>query len=137
MAAFPALRREYAVHMTCDGCASAVRGALERLAHVQSVAVFLDRGAVLVTGDAPVDDVLAAVEATARAVRLVGSGSASEAPLLSVPPLVGVAHESTAAVAEFKGTAYGHGPVYGVMRLVQLTGASDSQHTRRGGCSSL
>ena len=124
----PALHREYAVQMTCDGCASAVRGALDQLAQVQSVSVFLDRGTVLVTGDVPVDDVLAAVEATGRAVRLVGSGSASDTPLLSVPPLVGVPHESTAAVAEFKGTAYGHGPVYGTMRLVQLTGTSVS-HT--------
>jgi copper chaperone for superoxide dismutase len=117
------LRREYAVQMTCDGCASAVRGAVKPLAGVESVAVFPDRGTFLVTGDVAVDAVLAAVEATGRAVRLVGSGSASEAPLLSVPPLVGLPDESTAAVAEFKGTAYAHGPVYGVMRLVQLTGA--------------
>jgi copper chaperone for superoxide dismutase len=120
----PALRREYAVELTCGACASAVREALQALPEVQAVEVYLDTSTVLVTGDVPIDSVLSAIQTTGRVAALVGTGSALDAALRrAVPKEVGPPEENTAAVAEFKGHAYGHGAVHGVLRLVQLTGA--------------
>lgn len=86
--------------------------------------VCLDTSTVVVTGDVPIDSVLSAIETTGRVAALVGTGSALDAALRrAVPPEVGPPEENTVAVAEFKGHAYGHGAVHGVLRLVQLTGA--------------
>ncbi len=115
----PEPSREYAVQLSCGGCEAAVRAALSQLPHVSSVSCSLAAGTIVVEGAAPPERVLAALQATGRAARLVGSGAAD-----AVPPHVGPPEENAAAVAEFKGVSYGTGPIRGVLRVAQLTGAS-------------
>eukprot|EP00899_Mesostigma_viride_P012564 jgi/Mesvir1/21308/Mv15930-RA.1 len=98
-----AIKRELMVEMTCGACARAVEESLYKVAGVESVEVDVGKNTVQVTGGAAIKDMLRAVEGTGRRVRLVASGSGTQA------------FDNGSAVSEFKGPA-----LFGVVRFTQL-----------------
>ena len=54
-----------------------------------------------------------------------------------MPAHVGPAEENAACVAEFKGAAQGTGPLRGVVRVAQLTGAARLRSSRALFCTAL
>mmetsp|Transcript_6159 Transcript_6159/g.10940 ORF Transcript_6159/g.10940 Transcript_6159/m.10940 type:complete len:323 (-) Transcript_6159:134-1102(-) len=117
---------ELAVKMTCEGCASAVRKALESCAEVSAVDIDLEKEIVVVTSSLRGDEIVAKLEEAGREARLIGSGASTQDQVaqVQVPEHVGSAEENTSCIAEFKGEAFGHGPVMGVVRLIQKTNST-------------
>lgn len=110
---------EMFVKMSCEGCAKSVRKALEKNSW-EVVKIDVPAELVVVRAPASAKEVLAAVETTGKEARIIGSSAADEATLI-VPENVGSYEESVSVIGEFRGQDFGHGPVLGVVRIIQLT----------------
>ncbi|CEG00848.1 Superoxide dismutase (Cu/Zn) / superoxide dismutase copper chaperone [Ostreococcus tauri] len=111
--------------MRCEKCAIATRRAVGALGGTRAVDVSVSANtATVVTSDAA-STVRAAIEGAGMRCRLIGSGGVDgEVFGGDLAAALGTdartLRQSVAAVAEFKGEAYGHGDVVGVVRLVQV-----------------
>ena len=120
-----ARRLEFMVEMRCEKCAIATRRAVWALGGTRAVDVSVSANtATVVTSDAA-STVRAAIEGAGMRCRLIGSGAVDgEVFGAGLAAALGTdartLRQSVAAVAEFKGEAYGHGDVVGVVRLVQV-----------------
>ncbi|XP_010896750.2 copper chaperone for superoxide dismutase [Esox lucius] len=97
------MKLEFAVQMTCDSCAEAVRSALEGKPGVQSVSVDMGKGEVLVESTLTSHQVQSLIESSGRRAVLKGIG--------------GPEQDLGAAVAMIGGS----GCVQGVVRFLQLS----------------
>jgi copper chaperone CopZ len=116
-------RIELAVKMHCKSCETHVTSILSKLPDVSQVLVDLDSETAVVTGpNLSETAVLQALVAQGREAKIIGLAGARAI----VPAEIGSQDEWGAAVAEFKGERFGHGPALGVLRLVQLSQTSSS-----------
>jgi len=111
-------RVELAVKMHCASCEAHVRDVLASVSRVSSVDVdFASQTAVVTGDDVSESQLVLKLREAGREARVIGLGGMAGV----VPAEVGSDEEWAAAVAEFKGHAYGHGPVLGVLRMVQIS----------------
>jgi|MDSW01.1.fsa_nt_gb copper chaperone for superoxide dismutase len=119
------------VEMRCGRCAAKVTTACEALAGTTRVDASLGTNTVtVITRDAE-RTVREAIESAGYKARLIGQGRAErsaeddddfgEALAEALGTDVRTLRQSLAAVAEFKGKAYGHGEARGTVRLVQVS----------------
>ena len=115
---------EFMVEMSCGKCVSGVEAACASVPGVEAVVATLATNTVrVVARDANADAISAAVENAGYNCRLIGQGDVDvfgEELAARLGTNLRTLHQSLAAVAEFKGRAYGHGDVTGVVRLVQV-----------------
>ena len=115
---------EFMVEMSCGKCVSGVEAACASVPGVEAVVATLATNTVrVVARDANADAISAAVENAGYHCRLIGQGDVDvfgEELAARLGTNLRTLHQSLAAVAEFKGRAYGHGDVTGVVRLVQV-----------------
>lgn len=113
------MKLELAVKMHCESCTLQVtRAILDNNKGVTQVDVDLDSETVVVNGTFVTSEVLQCLDRVGRDARVVGTGSLKP---IEVPKEVGSASDGlVAAVVEFKGRAFNHGSVLGVVRLVQV-----------------
>jgi len=116
---------EFMVEMSCGKCVASVERACAAVPGVEAVVANLSANTVRVvaTAAASADDVAAAVTAAGHKWRLVGQGALEtfgEDLAARLGTNLRTLHQSLAAVAEFKGEAYGHGSIAGVVRFVQV-----------------
>ncbi|XP_033734618.1 copper chaperone for superoxide dismutase-like [Pecten maximus] len=97
---------EFAVKMTCEGCAKSVRSALEGVDGIKSVKINLENEQVIVEGTLPSNSVKDLIEATGKPAVLQGYGSST----------VAKPKQTAAAVAMMEA---GNTNVKGVVRFVQ------------------
>ena len=116
---------EFAVKMSCGKCVASVESAAAGVAGVEAVSANLEANTVRVVASAgtTVEAVRGAISMAGFEVRLIGQGALDqfgEDLAARLGTNLRTLHQSLAAVAEFKGEAYGHGGVKGVVRFVQV-----------------
>ncbi|XP_060082870.1 copper chaperone for superoxide dismutase-like [Ylistrum balloti] len=97
---------EFAVQMTCDGCAKTVRSSLEGVDGIKSIQINLENEQVIVEGTLPSNHVKELIEATGKVAVLKGYGSNTETQQ----------QDTAAAVAMMEA---GNTNIKGVVRFVQ------------------
>lgn len=138
---FPGIKLELAVKMHCKSCEREVRSIIEKTPGVRSLEIDLERESVYVTGEADmsIEGVLHELRQRGRLANVVGvsselaDGGAHRATggllpaAVVVPEEMGTVEDGAAtAVVEFKGPTYNHGSIFGVVRLIQLTGEAST-----------
>lgn len=96
------------------------------MAGVEAVVATLGTNTVrVIASTSTADDIAKAMDAAGYKCRLIGQGNIDvfgEDLARRLGTDLRTLHQSLAAVAEFKGEAYGHGAVRGVVRFVQAGG---------------
>jgi len=111
------------VEMACGKCTATVEALLTAVEGVSSAEASLGTQTVSVRGTASSGELAAALEEGGRKARLIGSGGGdvfNEELAEQLGTDLRTLRQSVAAVAEFKGSAYGHGECTGVVRFVQV-----------------
>ena len=120
---------EFMVEMACGKCVAKVEHALAHVPGIDAVAATLSTNSVrVVTATASTDAIVAAIERAGFNCRLIGQGDVGafgEELARRLGTNLRTLRQSLAAVAEFKGSAYGHGSIAGVVRFV----AADERNT--------
>ncbi|GBG32057.1 Copper chaperone for superoxide dismutase [Hondaea fermentalgiana] len=113
------LTYELFVKMSCESCAKTVRGALDARAW-EVVQIDVPTDLVVVRSAAPAKAVVEEIESVGFEAAIIGTsaGLASDGSI-TVPDTVGSFEESVSVIGEFRGEAYGHGNVVGVVRIIQ------------------
>ena len=115
---------EFMVEMSCGKCVAAVESAVAAVPGVEAVTGALETNTVRVVARLQhADDVIDAITGAGYKARLIGSGDIEafgEDLARRLGTDLRTLRQSLAAVAEFKGKAYGHGDVTGVVRFVAV-----------------
>ena len=117
---------ELAVEMRCQTCADRVVSALASIPDASDARATLSTNTAVVRTSANSSDVVRAIERAGYRCRVIGAGDGDafgDALAAALGTDARTLRQSLAAVAEFKGEAYGHGRVRGTVRLVQVSEA--------------
>ena len=120
----PPTALQFMVEMSCGKCVAAVESAVAAVPGVEAVTGALETNTVRVVARLQhADDVIDAITGAGYKARLIGSGDVEafgEDLARRLGTDLRTLRQSLAAVAEFKGKAYGHGDVTGVVRFVAV-----------------
>lgn len=120
----PPTALQFMVEMSCGKCVAAVESAVAAVPGVEAVTGALETNTVRVVARlSHADDVIDAITGAGYKARLIGSGDVEafgEDLARRLGTDLRTLRQSLAAVAEFKGNAYGHGDVTGVVRFVAV-----------------
>ena len=120
----PPTALQFMVEMSCGKCVAAVESAVAAVPGVEAVTGALETNTVRVVARlSHADDVIDAIMRAGYKARLIGSGDVEafgEDLARRLGTDLRTLRQSLAAVAEFKGDAYGHGDVTGVVRFVAV-----------------
>ena len=120
----PPTALQFMVEMSCGKCVAAVESAVAAVPGVEAVTGALETNTVRVIARLQhADDVIDAITGAGYKARLIGSGDVEafgEDLARRLGTDLRTLRQSLAAVAEFKGQAYGHGDVTGVVRFVAV-----------------
>ena len=120
----PPTALQFMVEMSCGKCVAAVESAVAAVPGVEAVTGALETNTVRVVARlSHADDVIDAITRAGYKARLIGSGDVEafgEDLARRLGTDLRTLRQSLAAVAEFKGKAYGHGDVTGVVRFVAV-----------------
>ena len=115
---------EFMVEMACGKCVASVESAVSQVPGVEAVVATLGTNTVrVVATTTTADEVTRAIESSGFNCRLIGQGDVDvfgEDLAERLGTDLRTLKQSLAAVAEFKGEAYGHGSVTGVVRFVAV-----------------